>query len=125
MARPYRFISFARAGDIFCVSLQRPDIPEDSLEELGAELARLVDEENGRKIVMNLGPEEPECLFSVFLAKLIQLQRRLEGLGGKLVLAHASAAVRSIFAAAGIETFFAFHPDQQSAVQALRSPAGV
>jgi hypothetical protein len=121
MQRTYQFITFARHGDIFCVALQQPKVEDSQLEELGAELARLIDEENCSKMILNLGPEEPECLFSVFLAKLINLHRRLESVGGILALAHVSSDARGLFRAAGIEKFFHFYPDQQSALQGLNA----
>ena len=117
MQRTYHFIVFDLVGDVFCVRLQRLRIPDQQMDELGAELARLIDEENCRKLVLNLGPEEPECLVSIFLAKLINLQRRLDSMGGALTLAQASEYTRNIFNIAGIEKYFHFYPDQQSAVQ--------
>src|SRR5471030_264909 len=103
MQRPYALIAFELTGDVFCVRLQKPRVEDHQLDELGAELGRLLDEENCRKMVLNLGPEEPECLISVFLAKLINLQRRLESMNGMLTLAHASDYARNIFRIAGIE----------------------
>ena len=93
------------------------------MEDLGAELGRLISEENCRKMALLLGPEEPECLISVFLAKMINLQRRLESLGGAFALAEVSDYTRNIFRVAGIERFFHFYADQAAAVQALRKPA--
>ncbi len=121
MSRPYEFIAFERNGEVFCVRLQRPRIADHEMEDLGAELARLIDDENCRKMVLNLGPEEPECLISVLLAKLINLARRLAHLGGALALAQTSTHTRTIFRAAGIEKFFHFYPDQASALQAIAS----
>ena len=123
MQRPYYYIAYELIGDVYCVRLQNPRIEDHQVDDLGAELARLIDEENCRKMVLNLGPEDSECLLSVFLAKLINLQRRLEGMSGTLTLAHASEYTRNIFRIAGIEKFFHFYPDQQSAVQALSEPA--
>lgn len=123
MQRPFRIISVDLAGDVFCVRLRSTRIDHHQLDELGSELARLLDEENCRKMVLNLGPEEPECLVSVFLAKLINLQRRLEAVGGGLTLAHASEYTRNIFRIAGIERFFHFYSDEKSAIQAWNPPA--
>src|SRR5260370_39858766 len=123
MSRAYDYIAFERVGEAICARLQRPKVEDHQMEDLGAELARLIDEENCRKMVLNLGPEDSECLLSVFLAKLINLQRRLEGMSGALTLANASEYTRNIFRIAGIEKFFRFYPDQQSAVQALSEPA--
>ena len=122
MERPYRFIEFALTGDVFCVRLRQPRIAEHEMDDFGTELARLLDEENCRKMVLNLGPDEPECLVSLFLAKLINLQRRLEGTSGALTLAYVSDYTRNIFRIAGIEKFFHFYPDEKSALQALSSP---
>src|SRR5438094_506505 len=122
MQRTYQFIRYEIKGDVFCVALQQPAVHDHEIEDFGAELGRLIDEENCRKMVLLLGPEEPECLYSVLLAKLINLQRRLESAGGRLVLAHVSANVRDLFRTAGIEKFFQFYPDQQSAQQALQTP---
>src|SRR5688572_12992432 len=119
MPRTYEYIRFERTGDVYCVSFQQPNIEDEEMQELAAELGRLIDEENCRKMVLNLGPEAPECLYSLFLAKLINLHRRLEASGGSLALAHVSDHVRGVFRAAGIEKFFHFYSDQQSAQQAL------
>jgi anti-anti-sigma factor len=119
MKTPQKFLAVERNGSVFCVRLLQTRIEDHQMEELGAEVTRLIDEENARKIVFNLGPDDPDCLISVFLAKLINLQRRLNALGGTLALAHLSPDTREIFRIAGIEKFFRFYPDQQAALQAL------
>src|SRR5947208_763227 len=121
MSRPYQFITVRRQRDVFCVRLKSPHVEDQYMDDLGQELTRLVDEERGRKIVMSLGPEEPDCLISVFLAKLISLQRRLSEFGGALALAHVSEHTRSIFGAAGLEKLFHFYADEASAAGALAS----
>jgi hypothetical protein len=113
MQRAFQFITVEHVGDVFCVSLQQPYVEDEQLEDLGAELNRLIDEDNCQKMVLNLGPEDPHCLYSVFLAKLIHLRQRL-------VIGHASDIVRGLLRTAGIEKFFHFFPDQDAAVQALR-----
>lgn len=121
MQREYEYIDVQREDGVFCVRLRDAHVEDQFLEDLCAELARLIDEENCRKMVLNLGPDEPDCLFSIFLAKLINLNRRLELAGGTLALAHVSDDVRGMFRAAGIEKFFHFYDDQATAVQALHS----
>ena len=123
MRRSYQFITFEKDGDVFCARLKQPRIEDNQMEDLGAELAHLIEEEHARKIVLCLGPEEPECLISVFLAKLISLQRRLDVMKGAFVLAQVSEHTRGIFRAAGIEKFFHFYPDSQAAIQALHASA--
>ena len=69
---------------------------------------------------MSLGPQDPECLYSVFLAKLVALQRRMKAKEGVLKLADVSPEARGIFAACHLEKIFDFVPTTASAVAALQ-----
>jgi len=120
MVRPYRYVDVDRQGGISCVRLRQTSFSEAELEELGAEIGRVVDEEGCRKLVLDLGPHDPECLYSVFLAKLINLQKRLESDGGQLALCELSTATQGIFQAAGLDKFFYFYPNRAAACQALK-----
>ncbi len=86
------------------------------IHELAQELRRLVAEGDCRKMALSLGPESPECLYSIFLAKLITLQRLLRERQGELVLCHAQPTVRDIFEACGLNQLFHFLPDFDAAV---------
>jgi anti-anti-sigma factor len=119
MERPYHQIEFERQGDVYRVRLLHSQFDENGLEALSAEVARLIDEDGCRKMVLSLGPEDPLCLYSVFLAKLVNLQRRLAGAGGALVLAGLSENTQHIFQVAGLHKFFLFFPDSAKAVEAL------
>jgi hypothetical protein len=119
MQRPYQHLEFRDQGGVFCVRIDKTMLHEDGLEPLGAELARLIDEEGCRKMVLSLGPGDLDCLYSVFLAKLVTLQRRLEAFGGTMALAEASDNTQGVFRAMGLERHFKFYPDQAAAVQAL------
>src|SRR5437016_14486346 len=106
MERPFKQIEFDQREEVYCVRLLRTQLDESGLEELSAEIARLIDEDGCRKMVMVLGPEDPLCLYSVFLAKLVNLQRRLTSAGGALALAGLSDATQHIFQVAGLHKFF-------------------
>jgi hypothetical protein len=121
MDRPYRYIDVDRQSDIFCVELRQLSFSDAELEELGAEIARLVDEEDCRRLVLALGPGDPEILFSVFLAKLVNLQKRLESVGGQLALAQLNPTTYGIIQAAGLERFFVYFKDPREAVAALKN----
>ena len=123
MKGSYEFLAFERSGDVLCARLKSPHVEDKDMEDLGAEMGRLLDDEKAYKIVFCLGPEDPDCLISVFLAKLISLQRRLERTKGALALAHVSEHTRGIFRAAGIEKLFHIYPDAQAASAALQALA--
>ena len=116
MSRPERYIQVDRRGDVFCVRLSQQRLEEAQVYDLGAELRALVAEEGCRKLALSLGPESPECLYSVFLAKLISLQRVLREHGGELVLCQVQPAVRDIFTACGLDNVFPFVADCEAAV---------
>jgi anti-anti-sigma factor len=119
MQRAYQQLETTRQGEVVCVSIRPQRLLEDGVEELGAEMARLIDEDGCRKIVLNVGPGDLDCLYSMFLAKLVNLQRRLEAVGGRMALAQASENTREVFRATGLERHFKFFPDEPAAVQAL------
>ena len=120
MDRPYRYITVEQHPPLVCVRLAQQFFSDPELDNLGAEIARLVDEDGCRKLVLALGPGEPQCLYSVFLAKLVNLQKRLENDGGALALAHLNATALAFFEAAGLEKFFHFYPDVAAACAALK-----
>ena len=119
MLRTYRHVDYRVQDGVFCVRIKDHRLQESDLEELSAELGRLIDEDGCQLLVLSLGPCDFECLYSVFLAKLINLQRRLEGVGGKMAVAEASPNTVDVFRATGLEKHFNFYPDQLTALHAL------
>jgi hypothetical protein len=120
MAEPYRQIDCEQIDDVWCVRLRYPRLPVGGLEELTAELDRVVADTQCSKMVISLGPEEPQCLYSMFLAKLVSLQKHLQKAGGGLVIAEASDTVQRIFGACRLQSLFTFLPDRTAALTALR-----
>lgn len=116
MTRPYRYIDVERRGEVFCTSLRQTQLDELMLHELAGELRHLVLEDGCRKLALKLGPEAPECLYSVFLASLIKLQRVLNEHQDQLVLCQVPTPVHDIFEACGLEQMFHFLPDFDAAV---------
>ena len=96
MADSYRQIVVERHGNVAIVRLARKRMDENEIYELSRELHRLAKEDGCPRIALCLGPETPECLYSVFLAKLIGLQRRLGEIGGALKLCQCTPQVIEI-----------------------------
>jgi anti-anti-sigma factor len=116
MTRPDRHFVVDRRQDVFCVRLRHHQMDEPSLYELANELIALVEDEGCRKLALSLGPPAPECMYSVFLAKLMTLQRILREHGGAMLLCGASPEVYSIFDACHLADQFTFLPDFDAAV---------
>jgi hypothetical protein len=119
MNGPFRQLAVDVVGDIYCLRLQQARLAIGGLEELVADIDKFMAGSQCRNVVFSLGPDEPECLYSVFLAKLVTLQKRLQSAGGGLVLAEASDDVRKIFAACRLDDLFRFAPGREDAIALL------
>ena len=115
MDRPYRHLDVECQGDVYCARLTRTHLDEAALNELGQEMTRLVDE-GCRKLVLSLGPDSPQCMYSVFLAKLVTLRRRLHECGGSLKITDAGPDTLRLFEVCRLRDYFDFTPDRSTAI---------
>lgn len=116
MSRPYRQITVERKNDVCCARLRQRRLDETQIHEFAEDLLGLVSDEGCTKLVLSLGPGAPECLYSVFLAKLISVQKRLRERGGAMKLCDASPDVLDVFDACKLREHFDFAPDMKTAV---------
>ena len=112
----YHFIRVDRRGDVFCVRLGRTRLDEAEIYQLADELIDLCVIQGCRKLALSLGPEPPDCMYSVFLAKLISVQRTLREHRGEMVLAEVGPVVQTIFEACRLDNQFHFVPDFAAAI---------
>jgi hypothetical protein len=112
----YRHITVERRGDVFCVRLRRARLAEAELYRFADEVVELIAREGCQQLALSLGPEPPDCMYSVFLAKLIMIQRRLREQDGEMVLCEVPSVVMPIFEASKLATQFHFVPDFEAAV---------
>jgi anti-anti-sigma factor len=122
MPRPYRHIVVDREGEVFCVRFLDRRLDESGIYALADELFSLVTEEGCRKMALCLGPDKPEFMYSVFLAKLVTLRRLLMEREGSLILCEVSPLVLEVFQASKLDSHFRFAPDRKTAVATLGSP---
>lgn len=111
----YRLINIDRHGDAACVRLVQTRLDENEIYELFDELLHLAREQGAVRIALSLGPRTPDCMYSVFLAKLISLQRRLRERGGALKLCECTAQVIDILEATVLREYFDLVPDPATA----------
>lgn len=115
----YRHIDVQLHGDVFCVRLRTRNLLETEILELADELVSLIIDRGCRKLALSLGPERLDCLYSVFLAKLVMLRRRMRECGGTLKLCDVPPEVMGIFDACHLRDFFEFAKDQPTAIATL------
>jgi anti-anti-sigma factor len=123
MKRPYQQIEPEQDGPVTVVRIRRRRIDEPEVHALGDELTNLVERDGSRWLVLDLGPGMLECLYSVFLAKLVMLQRCVHEHGGALILCGAAPEVEAVFEACKLKDYFQFAPDREAARAALRAKA--
>src|SRR4051794_9019252 len=101
MQHTYKYFNVEPHGLTCVVRLLSLRLDESELDPMGAELARLLDVDGYKNVVLSLGPEDPDCLQSVFLAKLLNLKKRLDQAGGSLLLTDLSEHTREILQVVG------------------------
>ena len=117
MSHGYRLINIDRHGNAAFVSLVRTRLDENEIYGLFSELLGLARDDGAVRIALSLGPKTPDCMYSVFLAKLISLQRRLREMGGALKLCDCTSQVIDILEATALREHFDLVPDHAAARQ--------
>jgi hypothetical protein len=111
----YKHIRVERHDDVFCVRLRHTRLEETEIHQLGGELTDLCEQQGCRKLALSLGPEPPDCLYSVFLAKLVSVRNALRRNDGELILCEVSPTAFQVFEACLLHREFTFVPDFTSA----------
>src|SRR3984893_11441585 len=77
-------------GDVTVINfVDRKILDEQNIQVIGEQLFCLVDQEGRRKLLLNFG--NVEYLSSAALGKLITLNKKLQGQGGRLILCNIDA----------------------------------
>src|SRR5262245_34517662 len=116
MENQYRYLRAHRDGDVFCVRLRQPRLEEGEIHQFGEELQQLITRDGCRRLALSLGPESPDCMYSVFLAKLVSVRNLLARHEGRMVLCEVSPLTYSVFEACLLHREFTFVPDFAAAV---------
>jgi hypothetical protein len=116
MSHGFRHIDVQLHGPVACVKLVKPRLDETEIYQLFGEVLQLAREKGCPRIALSLGPQTPDCMYSVFLAKLIGLQRRLGEMGGALKLCECTTQVIDILQACVLLDRFDLVPDHATAL---------
>ncbi|MFQ3593447.1 MAG: hypothetical protein SNJ82_09725 [Gemmataceae bacterium] len=104
----YQYIRVEPHADVSCIRLVQTSLQEPQMLALGQELLHLARQVS--KLVLILGPERLNLLYSVFLTKLIRVRNEARRQGGELVLCEANSITLSVFEAACLDREFVFRP---------------
>jgi anti-sigma B factor antagonist len=109
-------------GDVTVVNfVDRKILDEQNIQIIGDQLFSLVDEESSqrdcKKFLLNFS--NVEYLSSAALGKLIALNKKVKGIGGRLVLCNIHPDIREVFEITRLSTFIPIQEDEQAALQAF------
>src|SRR5688572_1368046 len=103
-------------GDVTVVNFtDRKILDEQNIQVIGEQLFSLVDELGRRKLLLNFG--NVEYLSSAALGKLITLNKKLQGVGGKLVLCNIDPQIYEVFEITKLNKLLMIKKDEQEALQ--------
>jgi anti-sigma B factor antagonist len=103
-------------GDVTVVSfMDRKILDEQNIQVIGEQLFSLVDESGRKKLLLNFG--NVEYMSSAALGKLITLNKKIQAVGGKLVLCNIDPQIREVFEITRLDKLFIIRGDEQEALQ--------
>src|SRR6266478_3814774 len=105
-------------GDVTVVNfVDRKILDEQNIQIIGEQLFSLVDEVGRRKLLLNFG--NVEYLSSAALGKLITLNKKLQSVGGRLILCNIDPEIYEVFEITKLDRFFKIEKDEQGGLQAF------
>ncbi len=119
MNRTYLLIDCQLGDEALIIQFRLQRLDENQINTLTEEILHAGQQNRRRRLILRFGPKPVECMYSVFLAKLITIQRLLAAQQTSLILCEVPAPILSIFRASRLEGYFLFAADPE---QALRLP---
>ncbi|TWT96189.1 putative anti-sigma factor antagonist BtrV [Botrimarina colliarenosi] len=117
MSTPQR-ITLTNSGDVTVVTFNDSKIIDDqSIQELGQELAALVEGDDRDKIVLNFAAVE--FLSSAALGKLISFEKKSRSKKVKLILTNIRPEIYEVFAITKLTKLFTIKDDEADALAIL------
>jgi anti-sigma B factor antagonist len=111
-----RRLEVEEIGDVTVVSFtDKKILDEQNIQVIGEQLFSLIDELGRKKILLNFG--NVEYMSSAALGKLITLNKKVQGAGGKLVLCNIDANIREVFEITRLDKLFVIKGDEQDGLQ--------
>jgi anti-sigma B factor antagonist len=114
----YRRLAIEEVGDVTVVRFRDQKILDDlNIQELGRELAQLVEVENRKKLLLNFSAVE--FLSSAALGKLITLDKKVKAAAGMLKLCNIQPQTYEVFAITKLNRLFDIKDNEADALAAF------
>jgi anti-sigma B factor antagonist len=113
-----RRLEVEHIGDVTVVNfVDRKILDEQNIQVIGDQLFSLVEQDGLRKLLLNFG--NVEYLSSAALGKLITLNKKLQAVGGRLILCNIDPQIYEVFEITKLDKFFNIQKEEQTALQAF------
>jgi anti-sigma B factor antagonist len=105
-------------GDVTVVNFtDKKILDEQNIQIIGEQLFSLVDELGRKKLLLNFG--NVEYLSSAALGKFITLNKKVNGVGGRLILCNIDPQIYEVFEITKLNKLFNIQKEEQAALQAF------
>jgi anti-sigma B factor antagonist len=105
-------------GDVTVINfVDKKILDEQNIQIIGEQLFGLVDQDGRRKLLLNF--KNVEYLSSAALGKLITLNKKLQAVGGRLILCDIDPQIYEVFEITKLDKFFNIQKEEQAALQAF------
>jgi anti-sigma B factor antagonist len=105
-------------GDVTVINfVDKKILDEQNIQIIGEQLFSLVDQDGRRKLLLNF--KNVEYLSSAALGKLITLNKKLQAVGGRLILCDIDPQIYEVFEITKLDKFFNIQKEEQAALQAF------
>jgi anti-sigma B factor antagonist len=105
-------------GEVTVASFtDRKLLDEQSLQDISEQLVCLVDELGRKKLLLNFG--NIQDISSLALGMLLRLNKKIQAVGGKLVLCRLDPKIHEVIAITNLDKLFVIRGDEQEALAAF------
>lgn len=114
----HKRIDVSKVGDVTVVKfVDKKILDEAGIQELGAELFSLVEQDNRRSILLNF--ENVDFLSSAALGKLITLDRKVKQAQGRLKMSNIRPEILEVFQVTKLNKVFDIRGEEAEAISAF------
>ncbi|MCG6158072.1 STAS domain-containing protein [Rubinisphaera margarita] len=111
-----RRIDVEEVGDVTIATfVDRKILDENNIQQIGSQLFALVEEDGRKRIILDFS--NVEYLSSAALGKLITMDKKVKGAGGKLRLCAIRPDIYEVFAITKLNKLFDIKDTQEDALQ--------
>ncbi len=115
----HKRIDVAKVGDVTVVKfVDKKILDESGIQELGAELFSLIEQDNRRSILLNF--ENVDFLSSASLGKLITLDRKIKSAQGRLKMSNIRPEILEVFQITKLNKVFDIRAEEAEAISAFQ-----